>query len=118
MATIEVKGYATRIFFENRGVEVTEFFTTKDGEQAQRKYTAWFEKPVSFALNAEGTFRGLHSAVKDEWKNPDGTVKLDRDGKPGVSVKVSINGATFTPAEKVSAPAVPDSWAKVDDLPF
>ena len=121
MATIEVKGFATRIFFEDRGVEVTEFFTTKDGEQAQRKYTAWFEKPVQFSVGAEGVFSGLLSAQIDEWKNADGTVKLNREGKPGISVKVSINGASFVgasspiPAPKVNVPA---SWAKVDDAPF
>lgn len=119
MATIEVKGFATRIFFEDRGVEVTEFFRTKDGEQAQRKYTAWFEKPVQFAVNAEGIFRGQLSSVIDEWKNADGTPKLNREGKPGISVKTSINGASFEPTvAPIPVPNVPDSWAKVDDLPF
>jgi hypothetical protein len=97
MATISVKGFATRIFFEDRGVEVTEYFTTKNGESAQRKFTAWFEKPVSFSVGAEGIFSGVLSAVIDEWKNPDGSPKLNKEGKPGQSVKVSINGTSFEP---------------------
>ncbi len=120
MATISVKGFATRIFFEGKGVEVTEYFTTKNGETANRKYTAWFEKPVGFDVGAEGVFIGLHSAVIEDWKNLDGSVKLDREGKPGRSVKVSINGTTFEPIAGSVAPkaVVPDSWTKVDDAPF
>lgn len=122
MATIEVKGTATRIFYENRGVEVVEFFKTRDGEIAQRKYTAWFDKPVGFDLNAEGVFTGLLSAVIEEWKNPDGTPKMNREGKPGQSVKISINGASFTPdanSPQRKVLDVPASWSEIDkDLPF
>ena len=122
MATIEVKGTATRIFYENRGVEVVEFFKTRDGEIAQRKYTAWFDKPVGFDLNAEGVFSGLLSAVIEEWKNPDGTPKMNREGKPGQSVKISINGASFTPdanSPRREVLDVPASWSEIDkDLPL
>jgi len=120
MATISVKGFATRIFFDDRGVEVTEHFTTKGGETAQRKYTAWFDKPVSFGLGAEGIFSGLHSAVIDKWVNADGSAKLNREGEPGQSVKVSINGASFEPVGSNVSNSVqtPDSWTPVSDLPF
>ncbi len=120
MATISVKGFATRIFFDDRGVEVTEHFTTKDGSTAQRKYTAWFEKPVTFGLGAEGVFSGLLSAVIDKWTNPDGSPKLNRDGEPGQSVKVSINGTTFEPVgNNVSNSVAPQGWTAVpNDAPF
>lgn len=118
MATISVKGFATRIFFEGKGVEVTEYFTTKNGETANRKYTAWFEKPVGFDTGAEGVFSGLLSAVIDKWVNADGSPKLNRDGEPGQSVKVSINGASFEPVASTFKADLPDSWVKVDDAPF
>ena len=110
MATITVKGSITRVFFENKGFEVTEFYTTKTGEQKTRKYTAWFEQPQRLANGMTGTFTGTHAAVIDEWKNADGTPKLDNTGKPGKSVKVSINGATFI--SDTTAPTI------TDDLPF
>lgn len=122
MATIEVTGTVTRIFYENKGVEVTEFFKTRDGEIAKRLYTAWFEQPVSFGTHAEGVFKGQLSAVIEAWKNADGTPKLNREGKPGQSVKLSINGASFTQT-KASADRqpmdVPAGWSQIqDDLPF
>jgi hypothetical protein len=120
MATITVKGFATKIFWEGKAVTVTEYFQTKNDETAQRTYTAWFEKPVSFDVGVEGVFSGLHSAVIEDWKNPDGSIKLDREGKPGRSVKVSINGTTFAPSgANISAPKVPSDWSAVpDDMPF
>jgi hypothetical protein len=120
MATISVKGFATKIFWDGKAVVVTENFTTKNGETAQRNYTAWFEKPVTFDLGVEGIFTGIHSAVIEQWKNPDGSVKLDREGKPGQSVKVSINGTTFEPVAAGAKASVPSDWTSVDDdaLPF
>jgi len=122
MATIEVSGTVTRLFYENKGVEVTEFFKTRDGEIAKRLYTAWFEQPVSFGIGAEGVFKGQLSAVIEAWKNADGTPKLNREGKPGQSVKLSINGASFTQT-KASAERqpmeAPAGWSQIqDDLPF
>lgn len=113
MATITVTGTITRIFFENKGIEVTEFYTSKTGETKQRKYTAWFEKPQQLAQGISGTFTGQLAAVIDEWKNPDGTPKLDNSGKPGRSVKISINGATFTQDGVAPKTAIPD-----DEFPF
>lgn len=121
MATISVKGFATKIFWDGKAVTVTEYFQTKNGETAQRLYTAWFEKPVSFEVGAEGVFSGLHSAVIEQWKNLDGSPKLNREGEPGQSVKVSINGASFEPVGSNVSNAVktPDSWTVVPaDAPF
>ena len=113
MAIITVNGTATRLFYMDRGVEVTEFFTTKGGEQAQRKYTAWFEDPVSFREGASGTFSGMLSTVIEDWTDMNGAPKLNREGKQGRSVKISINGATFKPANNQ-----PTKTAWVEDTPF
>jgi hypothetical protein len=115
MARIEVTGTATRLFFQDKGVEVTEFAKGKDGATIQRRYTAWFENPVSFREGAEGTFSGSLSATIDKWTNADGSVKLDRDGNPGQSVKVSINGTVFTPSGNTPQPV---QSAIIEDMPF
>jgi hypothetical protein len=118
MAKITVEGTVTRIFFEDRGVEVTEFFKTRDGEQAQRKYTAWFEAPVNFREGATGIFTGLLSTTIDDWIDREtGQPKLNREGKPGRSVKTSINGAQFE-ATGYQAPAPSATPIPIDDMPF
>lgn len=115
MATITVTGTVTRVFYENKGIEVTEFYKSKDGEQKQRKYTAWFEQAQRLTNGSSGTFTGQLAAVIDEWKNADGTPKLDNQGKPGRSVKLSINGASFQPDRDIPTPSIP---YQADELPF
>lgn len=117
MAKIEVIGTATRLFFSDKGVEVTEFAKGKDGATITRKYTAWFENPVSFREGADGTFSGTLSATIDNWTNPDGSPKLNREGQPGQSVKVSINGTVFTPSGNAPQP-VSSASAIIDEIPF
>jgi hypothetical protein len=118
MAKIEVIGVATRLFFQDKGVEVTEFAKGKDGATITRKYTAWFENPVSFREGAEGTFSGSLSATIDKWTNADGSVKLDREGNPGQSVKVSINGTVFTPSGNAAQPTSSASAILDESMPF
>ena len=117
MARIEVTGTATRLFFQDKGVEVTEFAKGKDGATITRKYTAWFEAPVSFREGAEGTFSGSLSATIDNWTNADGSPKLNRDGVPGQSVKVSINGTMFTPSGNTPQP-ISSASSIIDEMPF
>lgn len=115
MARIEVKGTASRLFFNDKGVEVTELAKGKDGATIERKYTAWFDAPVSFREGTQGTFSGNLSATIDKWVNADGSPKLNRDGQPGQSVKVSINNTVFTPAD---VKAVSSASAIADEMPF
>lgn len=117
MARIEVTGTCTRLFFQDKGAEVTEFAKGKDGATITRKYTAWFDAPVSFREGAEGVFSGNLSAVIDNWVNADGSPKLNRDGQPGQSVKVSINGASFVPSGNTAQP-VHSAAAIIDEMPF
>jgi hypothetical protein len=117
MARIEVVGTAGRLFFGDKGVEVVEFAKGKDGATITRKYTAWFEAPVNFREGAEGTFSGTLSAVIENWTNPDGSPKLNRDGVPGQSVKVSLNGTVFTPSSSAPQP-VQSATQIIEDMPF
>jgi hypothetical protein len=116
MATITTApdAFAARIFFNGSGVEVHEPFKNRDGETKNRRYTFWFNAPVQFDIGATGTFTGQLSTKIDNWTNPDGTPKLDNEGKPGQSIVVQGNDAEFTPAH---AP-VAKSAAPIDATPF
>lgn len=117
MATLTTSpdAFVSRIFFNGKGVEVSEPYKNRDGETKQRKYTFWFIEPVEFDLGATGTFSGQHSTKIDNWTNPDGSPKMDNQGKPGQSIVVQGNDATFTPAYS----AAPKAAAPItDDTPF
>ena len=115
--TTDNTAVATRIFYGNKGVEVTEFYKGPEGANFSRKFTAWFNEPVTFEVGATGTFSGYHSVKIEDWKNEDGTPKLDRDGKPGRTANVSINSANFESAGRptivITEPATP-----IDEMPF
>ena len=116
MATITTApdAFAARIFFNGSGVEVHEPFKNRDGEVKNRRYTFWFNAPVSFDIGATGTFTGSLSTKIDLWTNPDGTPNVDADGKQKQSVIVQGNDSEFTPAHApVARPAAP-----VDETPF
>lgn len=110
MATITVTGTVSRLFFADKGVEISEQGKGKDGQPIIRKFVAWFNEPVSFREGAHGTFTGNLSATIDKWTNADGSPKLDHSGQPGVSVKVAMNDPVFTPAGGASAAS--------DEIPF
>lgn len=99
MATIEVKGSITRVFYEGKGLEVTESFQNRAGETVKRSYTVWLNQPGLFDVGDSVSVKGLFSADIDDWTNPDGSPKLNRDGNPGRSVKVSINNPQVIPQE-------------------
>jgi len=96
MASISVKGTAERIFFGGCGVDVTEKSMNANGELVTRRYTAWFTEPVTFTEGTSGKFSGLLSLKIEDWTDKEGQVKLDMNGKPGRSIKVSINNCKFS----------------------
>lgn len=116
MAKLTVTGVATRLFYSDMGVEVTEYFKALDGTQRTRKYTAWFSKPVEFSEGASGIFTGNLSTKIDEYVS-----KLDGQTKQAVAIK--INDAEFTPAN-VPFTNQPTTFATtpnpipIDDMPF
>lgn len=111
MATVYVEGTVTRTFFEGKGAEVTEYFTSRDGKPLSKKYSAWFELPQSFYIGQVGTFSGLLSVVVEDWVNEDGSPKLDQSGKPGRSAKLNINNAKYKEGIESGAPAVQNAVA-------
>lgn len=98
MARITITGTVTRVFWENKGFEVTEFFKTKNGEQAKRSYSVFFEAPQHISENAYGTFTGLLSYAIRDWVDKEGQPVISKvTGKQGQSVDIKVNGAEFKP---------------------
>jgi hypothetical protein len=96
--TIE-NGTATRIFFNGKGVEVTEQFKDKSGDIQKRTYTAWFQEPVEFDLGATGKFSGLLAVKIRDWTDSAGNPVISKaTGKQGQSADISLNNTTFTSA--------------------
>lgn len=95
MALIEVKGKITKLFWENKGVEITESFKTKQGQQRDRKYTVWLQKPGPFQVGDDVDVKGLYSAELDTY--------TDKEGKERTAIKVSINNPLITYSEGVTA---------------
>jgi len=101
--TIE-NGTATRIFFNGKGVEVTESFKDKSGDIQKRTYTAWFQEPVEFDLGTTGKFSGLLAVKIRDWTDSAGNPVISKaTGKQGQSADISLNNTTFTAAEAKSA---------------
>lgn len=91
MASIKVKGTITRVFYEGKGIELTEAYETKSGETINKRYTVWLKTPTTFDIGDVLTVEGLYSAEIDNWTNKEGEAKQ--------SIKVSINNPYLTPAD-------------------
>jgi hypothetical protein len=93
MASIKVKGTVSRVFYEGKGLEVSEQFQTKSGESITKRYTVWLKQAGQFDVGDEIAVEGLYSAEIDNWTNKEGEAKQ--------SIKVSINNPNVTPADPV-----------------
>ena len=93
MASIKVKGTISRVFYEGKGIELTEAYTTKAGETINKRYTVWLKTPTTFDVGDELQVEGLYSSEIDNWTNKEGEAKQ--------SIKVSINNPNVTAADAV-----------------
>jgi hypothetical protein len=91
MASIKVKGTISRVFYEGKGIELTEAYTTKAGETINKRYTVWLKTPTTFDIGDELQVEGIYSSEIDNWTNKEGEAKQ--------SIKVSINNPYITPAD-------------------
>lgn len=91
MALIEIKGKVSKLFWEDKGLEVTESFTTKAGKQVDRRYTVWLPKPSIFKVGDDVNVKGLYSAELDSY--------TDKDGNTKNAIKVSVNNPLVTYAD-------------------
>ena len=95
MASIEVKGKIGRIFYENKGLEVIETYTTKAGKEVNAYFTVWLNSPSVFTVGDEVKVRGLYSHEISEW---------DNEGETKRKIKVSINNPLVTAVSEGFAP--------------
>jgi hypothetical protein len=91
MASIKVKGTVSRVFYEGKGLEVSEQFQTKAGESITKRYTVWLKQAGTYDVGDEIQVEGLYSAEIDNWTN--------KEGEPKSSIKVSINNPYITPGD-------------------
>jgi hypothetical protein len=102
MAIIKVKGAITRVFYEGKGLEVTESYETKTGDTINKRYTVWLKQPTTLDVGDTVQVEGLFSAQIEKWVNQDGTAKLNQDGEPGQTLKLIINNPLVVPAEPLN----------------
>jgi hypothetical protein len=102
MASIKVKGTVTKVFWEAKGLIVTESYKARSGESVEKPYIVWLKEPTTYDIGDQITVEGLFSAEIEAWTNQDGTPKLNRSGEPGQSIKVSINNPQVTPTDPIA----------------
>jgi hypothetical protein len=90
MASIEVKGKIGRIFYDNKGLEIVETYTTKAGKEVNAYFTVWLKTPTNLSVGDEVKVKGLYSHEISEW---------DNEGETKRKVKVSINNPLVTASE-------------------
>ena len=110
MASITVNGTVTRLFFADKGVEVTEYYKSRTGETKGRKYTAWFNDPVGFPVGSTGTFSGTLTTKVDSYVSK-------MDGETKYIAVVQINDAKFIGSNGTAA-ATPEVNQVADEMPF
>jgi len=119
MAKITIEGKVGRLFFGDKGVEILETIVLPNGQQFDKKYTAWFNDPVRFKVGDYGTFTGFLKAKIEDWVDQQTQQpKLDREGKPGRSIKLEVTEAQFEPQAYVTKLAERSYTPPVDDMPF
>jgi hypothetical protein len=102
MAIIKVKGTVTKVFWEAKGLIVTESYKAKSGDTVEKQFTVWLKSPTTLDVGDTVQVEGLMSVEIEAWINQDGTPKLNREGQPGQSIKVSINNPQVVPTDPIS----------------
>jgi hypothetical protein len=88
MAIINLKDVKVkRVFYNGLGAEFVESFQTRDGETAEKKYSAFFDAPHGLSEGDVGNVSGLLSVKARLW---------ERDGEPPVPVAdIVLNSPRF-----------------------
>lgn len=92
MAIISLKDVKVkRVFYNGLGAEFVESFTTRDGETAEKKYSAFFEAPHGLNEGDTGNVSGLLSVKARLW---------ERDGEAPVPMAdIVLNSPRFEATE-------------------
>ena len=112
MAFVTVEATVERVFFDGKGIGLTETYTTKDGETRTNRFTAWFDEAPGLTENVTGVFSGILSTKIDEYTTKDGEQKT----VVAVSLnkaKVKVGAGHSMPVAPVSESIIPKGWAEV-----
>lgn len=72
MATVYIKeAIVKRSFYNDKGLEIAEQFKTRDGKDAEKKYTLFFDEAQSFAPGTKVNASGLLSVKARIWVRDD-----------------------------------------------
>jgi hypothetical protein len=96
-----------RVFWEGKGAQVVEKYTTKNGERETR-YALFFDQPHGLTEGSIISVEGLLSAVVDEFTK--------RDGTTGHAVSLKLNSprvSNVQAPEKTGHAAVNQVWPDV-----
>jgi len=94
MAFSNVTGKVGRTFFEGKGAEIVESWTS-NGETYTKRWSAFFEQPHGLVEGADVTVSGIHGDKVDSW---------DKDGETRHSVKRTLNKAKIKGQDATAAP--------------
>lgn len=109
MAKVEVNGEVVGIVFENKGVQIAEAYTSKDGKRRETRFTAWLDAPTNLEIGQKVTAKGLLSASTREYQSKDGETKT--------ALNLNINFASVTVDGASSLLGTPMSPTH-EELPF
>jgi len=87
MAAVKVEGIVKKIFFEGKGVSITETYKSQSGEDYTRTWTAWFTTDPNLAEGDKLSVTGLLSTKIEEFQG--------QDGKPKQKIALSINNSVI-----------------------
>jgi len=101
MAQVKVKGKVVKVFgASNQGLDLLESYKGQTGEDYSRTWTVWFTLAHGQALDSEITLMGQFSNKIEAWVDLAGNPVMDRTGKPGQSIKLTINNAVLVEVPK------------------
>ena len=108
MAQVKVVGKVTKVFgASGQGLDLLETYKGQTGEDYTRTWTVWFTVAHGQIVDSEMTVTGLFSNKIEAWIDAAGNPVMDRTGKPGQSIKLSINNAVLVEAPKPVETNVP-----------
>ena len=109
MAQVKVVGKVVKTFgASGQGLELLETYKGQTGEDYSRTWTVWFAVAHNLAASgADITITGLFSNKIEAWVDVDGNPVMDKTGKPGQSIKLSINNAVLFEVPKPVETNVP-----------
>ena len=113
MAFVTVEGTVENVFFDGRGIKLSESYTDKQGEARKSYFTAWFDVAPGLTVGEFANFSGILSTRIGEFEGRDGTQKQVAE----VNInKARVKQGISSDQAKAEAEAAPARIVDEDDL--